>query len=154
MRVTVICAVAVHLAITLPAAYAQAGSAVAQRLPACLSCHGEDGQSQTPDVPSLGGQPAPYTLIQLFMFRERLRVAPPMNEDTKGWSDEDLQSMSIALSKLPPHGRSAEKGDPQMRAAARSPSKTTAISAIDPILPDRKTCHGSQTSARITSSRR
>jgi len=55
MRVTVICAVAVHLAITLPAAYAQAGSVVAQRLPACLSCHGEDGQSQTPDVPSLGG---------------------------------------------------------------------------------------------------
>ena len=113
MRVTVICAVAVHLAITLPAAYSQAGSAVAQRLPACLSCHGEDGQSKTPDVPSLGGQPAPYTLIQLFMFRERLRVAPPMNEDTKGWSDEDLQSMSIALSKLPPPAPAAEEGDPQ-----------------------------------------
>jgi len=113
MRVTVISVVAVHLAITLPAAYVQASSAVAQRLPACLSCHGEDGQSQTPGVPSLGGQPAPYTLIQLFMFRERLRVAPPMNEDTKGWSDEDLQSMSIALSKLPPPGSPAEKGDPQ-----------------------------------------
>jgi cytochrome c553 len=113
MRVTIICAVAVHLAITLPAAYAQAGSAVAQRLPACLFCHGEDGQSQTPDVPSLGGQPAPYTLIQLFMFRERLRVASPMNEDTKGWSDEDLQSMSTALSKLPPPGPPAEKDDPR-----------------------------------------
>ena len=47
------------------------------------------------------------------MFRERLRVAPPMNENTKGWSDEDLQSMSIALSKLPPPRPLAEKGDPQ-----------------------------------------
>jgi len=113
MRVIVICAVAVHLAITLLVTYAQAGSATEQRLPACLSCHGENGQSQTPNVPSLGGQPAPYTLIQLFMFRERLRVAPPMNQDTTGWSDEDLQSMSIALSKLPPPGPPAEKGDPQ-----------------------------------------
>jgi cytochrome c553 len=36
-----------------------------------------------------------------------------MNENTKGWSDEDLQSMSIALSKLPPPRPLAEKGDPQ-----------------------------------------
>ena len=43
------------------------------------------------------------------MFRERLRVAPPMNENTKGWSDEDLQSMSIALSKLPPPRPLAEQ---------------------------------------------
>src|SRR6516165_2084271 len=61
MRVIVICAVAVHLAFTLLVTYAQAGSATEQ-LPACLSCHGENGQSQTPNVPSLGGQPAPYTL--------------------------------------------------------------------------------------------
>src|SRR5215467_9452070 len=113
MRVIVICAVAVRLAITLPVTYAQAGSATEQRLPACLSCHGENGQSQTPNVPSLGGQPAPYTLIQLLMFRERLRVAPPMNQDMKGWSDEDLQSMSIALSNLSPHRPPTEKGDPQ-----------------------------------------
>jgi cytochrome c553 len=116
MRVIVICAVAVHLAITLPVTYAQAGSATEQRLPACLSCHGENGQSQTSDVPSLGGQPAPYTLIQLFMFRERLRVAAPMNEDTKGWSDEDLQNMSIALSRLSPPSSPEGKGDPQLLA--------------------------------------
>ena len=36
-----------------------------------------------------------------------------MNQDTKGWSDEDLQSMPIALSKLPPPGPPGEKGDPQ-----------------------------------------
>ena len=52
-------------------------------------------------------------LIQLFMFRERLRVAAPMNEDTKGLSDDDLQNMAIMLSKLPPPGPPAEATDPQ-----------------------------------------
>jgi cytochrome c553 len=113
MRATIVWAAALHLMISLPAGSAPADSVAEQRLPACLSCHGEDGRSQTPDVPSLGGQPTQYTLIQLFMFRERLRVAPPMNEDTKGWSDEDLQAMSIALSKLPPPASPAEMGDPQ-----------------------------------------
>jgi cytochrome c553 len=120
MRVTTLCAVALQLAVTSPAAAASAGSPVEQRLPACLSCHGEDGRSQTPDVPSLGGQLAPYTLIQLFMFRERLRVAAPMNEDTKGWSDDDLQNMSMAISKLPPPGPPTEAGDPQRLARGKT----------------------------------
>jgi cytochrome c553 len=120
MRVTTLCAVALQLAVASPAAAASSGSPVEQRLPACLSCHGEDGRSQTPDVPSLGGQPTPYMLIQLFMFRERLRVAAPMNEDTKGLSDDDLQNMSIMLSKLPPPGPPAEAADPQRLARGRA----------------------------------
>jgi len=102
MRVTTLCAIALQLALASLAAAAPVESPVEQRLPACLSCHGEDGRSQTAEVPSLGGQPAPYTLIQLFMFRERLRVSSPMNEDIKGLSDDDLQNMSVAISKLRP----------------------------------------------------
>jgi cytochrome c553 len=120
MRVTTVCAVTLQLAIGLPAAAAPTESPVEQRLPACLSCHGEDGRSQTLDVPSLGGQPAPYMLIQLFMFRERLRMAAPMNEDTKGLSDDDLQNMSIMLSKLPPPEPPAEAADPQRLARGRA----------------------------------
>src|SRR5690349_18983334 len=48
------------------------------RLPTCFACHGEHGQSQLPEVPSLGAQPALYSLIQLVMFRDRLRVSDPM----------------------------------------------------------------------------
>jgi cytochrome c553 len=118
MRVTLVCAAAIYSALSLSAS-AQAGSAVEQRLPACLSCHG-DGRSQTLEVPSLGGQPAQYILIQLFMFRERLRVAAPMNEDMKGFSDADLQKMSEALSKLPPPAPPADKDDPQGAARGRA----------------------------------
>ncbi|MFX6911463.1 c-type cytochrome, partial [Acinetobacter baumannii] len=46
---------------------------IEQRVAPCLACHGEKGRSENENTPSLGGQQAPYTLIQLYMFREKLR---------------------------------------------------------------------------------
>src|SRR6266699_1491869 len=40
-------------------------------------------------------QQAPYALIQLFMFREKLRVFEPMNEMAKALSDDDLRLSPI-----------------------------------------------------------
>jgi cytochrome c553 len=73
-----------------------------ERLPACLDCHGENGQSQSPDVPSLGAQHAFYVMVQLLMFREQMRVADSMNKATKGLSDDDLRSVADFISTLPP----------------------------------------------------
>lgn len=67
----------------------------------CFACHGEHGQSQTESTPSLGGQQAPYVLIQLFMFREKLRSFEPMNEVAKSMSDDDLRDFSDFIAKLP-----------------------------------------------------
>jgi cytochrome c553 len=75
---------------------------VKERLPACLACHGENGQSQTPDVPSLGAQQSFYVTVQLLMFREHMRVAEPMNYMVKGLSDDDLRQFAEAIAKLPP----------------------------------------------------
>ena len=72
------------------------------RLAPCLACHGMGGQSTSDKVPSLGAQPAPYTLIQLFLFREQMRVATPMNEMAKELSDDELRTMSDAIARLPP----------------------------------------------------
>lgn len=74
---------------------------VQERLPTCLACHGESGQSQTPDVPSLGAQQEYYTTIQLLMFRDRLRVVAPMNDMAHGLSDNDLQTFAGIIAKLP-----------------------------------------------------
>jgi len=74
----------------------------AERLAPCLACHGEKGQSEIPDVPSLGGQTAPYLLIQLYLFREKQRTVEIMNDVTKGFTDDDLRTFSDALAKLPP----------------------------------------------------
>ena len=68
----------------------------------CLACHGETGTSETPEVPSLGGQPASFLLIQLYVFREKQRIVEPMNELTKDFTDDDLRALSDELAKLPP----------------------------------------------------
>jgi cytochrome c553 len=73
-----------------------------ERVPMCLACHGEQGTSQNENTPSLGAQPAPYSLIQLYLFREKQRAAEPMNEMTKGLSDDDLRTLSDLIAKLPP----------------------------------------------------
>ena len=53
----------------------------AERTAPCLACHGESGQSETPEIPSLGGQPAPYLLIQLYLFREQQRASALKKDD-------------------------------------------------------------------------
>ncbi len=92
------------LALTLGcfAALPAAGQTVQERLPTCLACHGENGQSQNADVPSLGGQQAFYVTVQLLLFRERMRVVDPMNDMAKGLSDDDLRSFADIISRLPP----------------------------------------------------
>jgi len=90
------------LALGCLATSATVAQTVQQRLPVCLGCHGDNGQSQNPDVPSLGGQQAFYVTVQLLMFRDRMRVADPMNDMAKGLSDDDLRNFADLISKLPP----------------------------------------------------
>ena len=78
-----------------------AAQTVQARLPVCLACHGQNGQSESPGVPSLGAQQAFYVTVQLLMFRERMRVVDPMNEMAKGLSDDDLRAFADAIAKLP-----------------------------------------------------
>ena len=83
-----------------------------ERLAPCLACHGASGTSETPEVPSLGGQPASFILIQLYQFRERQRIAEPMNELTKDFTDDDLRAFAEEIAKLPPPVPPSEGADP------------------------------------------
>jgi cytochrome c553 len=85
---------------------------IQERAAACFACHGERGQSATENTPSLGGQQAPYALIQLFMFREKLRTFEPMNEMAKPLSDDDLKTFSDFIAALPKPAPPADAGDP------------------------------------------
>jgi cytochrome c553 len=93
-------------------AFSANAETIEQRAVTCFACHGEKGQSETENTPSLGAQQAPYALIQLFMFREKLRSFEPMNDVAKGFSDDDLQKFSDFISKLPKPAPPAEAGDP------------------------------------------
>jgi cytochrome c553 len=99
------------LAFALIATSARAET-IEERAAPCLGCHGEHGQSETEDIPSLGAQQAPYALIQLFMFREKLRTFEPMNEMAQTLSDDDLHAFSDFIANLPKPKPPADAGDP------------------------------------------
>ena len=91
-----------------------------ERLAPCLACHGEHGQSEQPEVPSLGAQPAFYVMVQLYMFREKLRTVEPMNAMTQGLTDDELRSMADVIAKLPPPRPVEDTGDPARLERARA----------------------------------
>ncbi len=101
-------------------ALSTSAAAPPEKLEPCLVCHGATGQSETEDVPSLGAQPAKYTLIQLFMFREKLRPVEPMTELTKGWTDADLQQAADFIATLPPPKPPSDPPDPARLERART----------------------------------
>jgi len=96
---------------------------IEQRTAACFACHGEHGQSASENIPSLGGQQAPYALIQLFMFREKLRVFEPMNEMAKALSDDDLRAFSDFIARLPKPAPPPDAGDPARLQRAQALAK-------------------------------
>ena len=91
---------------------AKAAETIEQRAVTCFACHGEHGQSEMENTPSLGGQQSPYALIQLFMFREKLRTFAPMNDMAKSFTDDDLQKFADFIAKLPKPQPPNDVGDP------------------------------------------
>ncbi len=116
---SVVAAAALVLGCAAPAA----AQSVQERLATCLACHGASGQSATPDTPSLGAQPAFFLTIQLFMFREKIRAVPLMNQMMQGVSNTDLNALAAAISKLPPPQPPAGAPDTARMDAARTLSE-------------------------------
>lgn len=90
-----------------------------ERLAVCLACHGEKGISETTEVPSLAGMPANFTLIQLFLFRQKTRQVEIMNDLAKDMTDDDLRKFSEYFAKLPPP-KSTDAPDPAIAARAQA----------------------------------
>src|SRR3954465_8881611 len=86
-------------------------------LAACKACHGENGISQTSEVPSLAGMPANFTLIQLYLFRAKTRKVEIMNDLAKDMTDADLQKFGDYFAKLTPP-KATEAADPAIAARA------------------------------------
>jgi cytochrome c553 len=77
----------------------------------CTPCHGSDGNSTDPSIPSLAGQPSLYTYYQLLQFRERQREDPQMSPVAASLSDADMQDIAAyyaAQTPVPP----SRTGDP------------------------------------------
>lgn len=126
------------LTLSLVSATARAGDAEAgaAKAGACLACHGINGNSGTPEWPSLAGQNAAYTAEQLKMFRDGKRVNVLMSAMAVGLSDEDIADISAYYAVQTPAGLEADPsywqaGEALYRAGDRKRN-----------IPSCKACHG------------
>lgn len=64
------------------------------QLQACMACHGPQGNSQIPAIPSLAGQPRIFIENQLVLIREGLREVPQMKGLLDGVKDDEIVQMA------------------------------------------------------------
>jgi cytochrome c553 len=65
-----------------------------QQMQLCVACHGPQGNSQNPLIPSLAGQPRIFLENQLVLIREGLRDIPQMKGVLDGLKDADLSVLA------------------------------------------------------------
>lgn len=97
---------------------------------ACVSCHGEDGNSKTPGLPSLAGQQPRYlvTATQEYLLGER--KTSPMHAKLRGLTKRETENVALYFSSQAPQAPTgAPKGDPK---------------AGEPLASVCGGCHGSQ----------
>lgn len=110
-RVSLLAAALAAAAAVSPAAAQDAakGAALAEER-GCGSCHGAQGIAAQAPMPSLAGQPAEFITLQMILFRERLREAPPMNELSQGLGDTQVEDLAAHFAALPP-GPPPDRGE-------------------------------------------
>jgi cytochrome c553 len=72
-----------------------------EKIQLCPACHGDDGNSTNPQIPSIAGQPKTFLETQLVLFREELRKSEQMLPVVKGLKDADIVKLAEHFSKLP-----------------------------------------------------
>jgi cytochrome c553 len=102
------------LARPAPAADIEAGRALAGP---CILCHGTEGITANPLIPSLAGQKERYLQWQLVFFRNGRRQSEIMGPLARDMSDEDLRNLGAFFASLPRATPPAGAPDPALSAA-------------------------------------
>lgn len=88
-------------ALLLAALFLSAANAqVEERLKLCAACHGADGNSATPGIPSIAGQPRVFLANYLILTREGLRGTDVMQQQLRGVSDGEITALARHFSNL------------------------------------------------------
>ena len=85
-------------AMALAIAFFFMGSAVAADPNLCAACHGSDGNSTNPEVPSIAGQPRQFISTALFMFREGNRKDAQMSPIAANLSNAEMNELAAYFS--------------------------------------------------------
>jgi cytochrome c553 len=94
-----------------------------ERVQLCAACHGTDGNSVDPKVPSIAGQPKLFLETQLVLFREELRKSDLMLPVVKGLKDPELIKLAEHFSKLPAKGMESGAPNPALMKTGQERAK-------------------------------
>ncbi|MGY4354665.1 cytochrome c553 [Bradyrhizobium sp. i1.7.7] len=130
-------------------------AAIQEKAAVCSGCHGENGISQTENIPSLAGQPDQFIQWQLVFFRAGSRKNDQMQPIAEEITNEDIRNFGAYFAQMTPPKAAGKTGIRTCRKKARkSPSAAAAPRAIRIASPAPRRLRGSPASARNTSSRR
>jgi cytochrome c553 len=118
------------------ALYAQSALAqpTAERIKVCGTCHGEDGNSRMPNIPSLAGQPEFFVLNQLVLMREGVRQVPAMAALVKDLKDDDLTALAKHYAQLAPKASDEPIDEARVRRGAELAAQKRCGSCHQPTL--------------------
>jgi len=82
---------------------------------ACVRCHGEEGNSATPGIPSLAGQQPHYLVTAIQEYHRGERKEAPMESILRTARQGELESLAMYFASRTPAQRSAPPvGDPKV----------------------------------------
>jgi len=80
----------------------------------CAGCHGDNGISQTENIPSLAGQPDLFVQWQLIFFRSGTRKNEQMQPIVEGLGNEDVRNLGAYFASLTPPGGKKPDDNPDL----------------------------------------
>jgi cytochrome c553 len=101
----------------------------------CMPCHGKDGISEQPTVPSIGGQWNDYVVLALFQFRNGHRPSEVMGPIAKPLSDNDLGNLAKYYDTLKPWGPSRQSSSAALTAGPALTQQKNCVQCHAPGLP-------------------
>ncbi|MDP2787638.1 MAG: c-type cytochrome [Pseudomonadota bacterium] len=88
-------------ALGLAATPALAADSIENLARTCNNCHGINGVSVGPTMPSIGGLSEPYLKNMMLQWKSGERYSATMGRLIKGYSDEQIGALATHFSKLP-----------------------------------------------------
>jgi cytochrome c553 len=90
------------LVFTSGATQAADNAAVKEKAEICTGCHGENGVSQTENIPSLAAEPDQYLQWQLVFFRAGARKNEQMQPIVEQITNDDIRNLGAYFAALAP----------------------------------------------------
>ena len=94
-------------------AQAADNAAIKEKAAVCSGCHGENGISQTENIPSLAGQPDQFIQWQLVFFRAGSRKNDQMQPIAEEITNEDIRNFGAYFAQMTPP-KAADDNDPDL----------------------------------------